>query len=323
MTAEPYLSIVATGRNDTYGGDFAGRFLQTLRFNARQLTERNIPWEIVLVEWAPPADRPLLTMLALEAMPFLDGVLRAIVVDSAYHDAFSLNPRIAYQEFIAKNAGIRRARGAFVLTTNADIYFGRHVLTRLAARQLDPGTVYRARRIDLKLAMDQSAVDWAVLEDDRNYETGVKPLRPPLYAGGTGDFVLLDAATFASLRGFNEVYRVAKIGIDRNFLAKAFASRVPIADIGGPVYHVNHVGSYRASKALHRHQQEATPYGDDRWSAGEVVYVNPESWGLVNAPEVPVSSNVTRLAFDWATVPPLVDLRRVLPLAVAPGGADE
>src|SRR5687768_12230089 len=95
----PYLSIVATGRNDGYGGDFIGRFLRTLAFNSRQLDARGIPWEFVLVEWAPPAGRPLVTELALDAIPGIDRVLRTFVVDPEYHAALTMNPRIQYLEF--------------------------------------------------------------------------------------------------------------------------------------------------------------------------------------------------------------------------------
>ena len=308
----PDLTIVATGRNDGYGGDFVARFLRTLEFNARELAARQVATEFVFVEWAPPEDRPLLTELALDAIPSIAPVLRSIVVDPRYHDALTMNPRIAYLEFLAKNVGVRRARGRLVLTTNADVCLGRHILHRLADRALETRVVYRARRVDLKLGLDQSRMDWAVLEDERNYDTGLKALRPPLYSGGTGDFVLLDRETFAELKGFNEVYRVAKIGIDRNFLVKAVHAGVPIADIGGPVYHINHAGSYRMSKALYRDRQDEAPYGDRRWPSSVVVYENSDLWGLGAAPAEQISPTITRLAFDWMAVLPLVDLDRVM-----------
>jgi hypothetical protein len=319
----PYLSIVLTGRNDTYGGDFRARFLRTLAFNTRQLEQSGVEAEFVLVEWAPPPAAPLLIEIAVDAMPALAPSLRSVVVDPDYQDALTLNPRIAYLEFIAKNVGIRRARGTFVLTTNADVYLGRHILQQVASQRLRPKIVYRARRIDLKLGLDQSSVDWAMLEDERNYDTGLKPLRPPLYAGGTGDFVLLDAATFGALRGFNEVYRVAKIGIDRNFLLKALHSGLSIRDIGGPVYHVNHVGSYRMTKGLYTDRETEAPYGDHRWPSSAIVYDNGETWGLGAAPAMRTSDTVTRLLFDWNAVSPLVEIDRVIPASVPHGGDSE
>ena len=55
MTAAetPYLSIVVTGRNDDFGGDFNGRFFRALRFNHDELTRAGISYELVFVEWRP------------------------------------------------------------------------------------------------------------------------------------------------------------------------------------------------------------------------------------------------------------------------------
>ena len=50
--------------------------------------------------------------------------------------------------------------------------------------------------------------------------------------------------------------------------------------------------------------------------ARSVVYENPESWGLRDAPPRPLDERTTWLDFSWEAVPPLVDLRRlVLPAA--------
>jgi hypothetical protein len=305
---QPYLSIVITGRNDDHGGNFVRRFIRALAFNAARLVERAIPTEFVFVEWAPPCGRPLLVDVARGMLP--DNV-RAIVVDARYHEALTLNPHLAYLEFIAKNVGIRRAQGEFTLVTNADVYLGRRVLDCFERRALQNRVVYRAPRIDLKFGLDQSRLDWAALEDDRNHDTRRKPLQPPLYAGGTGDFVLLDRNTFVELRGFNEIYRVATIGIDRNFLVQALHGGVAIVDIGGPVYHVNHTSSYRVSKAHYRDREATAPYGDGRWSPDSVVYTNSEQWGLGDAPATALGDRVVRLDFARHSVPPLLQLSSI------------
>ena len=46
------------------------------------------------------------------------------------------------------------------------------------------------------------------------------------------------------MKGFNEVYRVAKIHLDANFCLKAYANGYRLVDLGQPVYHLNHAGSY-------------------------------------------------------------------------------
>src|SRR3954468_19063983 len=103
----PVLTLVLTGRNDSYGGDFTARFFRTLRFNHRELKARNIPHEIAFVEWAPPPGAPLLADLVFDAVPELDrSICSWYVVDGTYQDALSLNPRLEYLEFPAKNVGI-------------------------------------------------------------------------------------------------------------------------------------------------------------------------------------------------------------------------
>jgi hypothetical protein len=313
----PLVSIVLTGRNDGYGGDFTTRFFRTLRFNHEQLNARGIAHELVFVEWAPPAGAPLLFEQIFDAVPELDRTVCSwYVVDRTYQEALSLNPRLEYLEFLAKNVGVRRARGQFVLTSNCDVYFGRRVLSTLETNALQPRVLYRAPRHDIKLAVDQSALDWSVLEDPRNLDGPAYLLKPPYMGSATGDFVLLDRESFHEIRGFNEIYRVARIGIDRNVLVKALSSGLAIEDIGGPVYHVNHVGSYRISPAAYAGREAEAHWGDRRWHSGGVSYSNPPTWGLGDAPERTLEDRLVRLDFSWDAVPPLVDLRRiVLPVA--------
>src|SRR5436190_20030339 len=105
--SDPYVSIVLTGRNDGYGGDFVERFFRTLRFNLQQFLEHDISHELVFVEWAPPAGRPLLVDRVFDEVPELQ--LRHCawyVVDPIYQDVLSQNPRLEYLEFAAKNVGI-------------------------------------------------------------------------------------------------------------------------------------------------------------------------------------------------------------------------
>jgi len=312
----PYVSIVLTGRNDGYGGDFIDRFVRTLRFNLQQFLARGIVYELVFVEWAPPAGRPLLVERIFDDVPELDPVSCAwYAVDPRYQDALSLNPRLEYLEFAAKNVGIRRARGRFILTSNCDVFFGRRICDSLEAQALQSRVLYRAPRHDIELTPGSGAIDWSVLEDPAVLAGPAHRLKPPFMGSATGDFVLLDRMSFHDIRGFNEVYRVARIGIDRNVLVKAISRGLRIEDVGGPVYHVNHEGSYRLNPAAYVGREQDAPWGDRRWHSGGVSYVNPPSWGLSAAP-VRGGRRYQYLEFDWSAVPDLVDLRGVvLPVA--------
>jgi len=314
----PRLSVVLTGRNDNYGGDFAERLVRTLTFNSRHLVAAGISHEFVLVEWNPIAGKALLIDLIEEQMPAVAAAIHSIVVDGAYHDALTLNPRLSMLEYIAKNVGIRRAAGEFVLSTNTDILLGRGVVSALAG-PLGDETLYRVPRIDLNIGTDVSHVDWDALEDVRLHVR--RPvLHPPLYSGGTGDFVLLDRVTFHRLRGFNEVYRVTRAGLDYNLLVKAYGVGVTIAALEGAVYHVNHVGSFRLSKHLYRDSPHDAPWGNQRWHSHHVVYENADSWGLGLAHDAALAPGRTSVTFSWTAVPPMLDLKRVvLPARVADG----
>lgn len=306
----PTLSVVLTGRNDGYGGDFLTRAITAIRFNHTALSQSGIAYELLLVEWAPLPDRPLLSELIEEAVPDVKPHLTTLLVDAEYQKALTLNPRLAYLEYLAKNVGIRRAQGRYVLATNADVLLGREVNEQIRAGLPQQG-VYRAPRVDLPLGLEQSGISWDVLENPANHWRS-RPLRPPLYSGGTGDFLLADRDTFHTLRGFNEIYRLVRVGIDYNFLVKAYSCGVPIRRMQGSVYHLNHAGSFRITRAQYTDRAAAAPWGNSRWHSRHVSYENPDSWGLINAPQLTVAPRRVRLVFDWKAVPPMLDLKRIV-----------
>src|SRR5262249_23695314 len=56
---------------------------------------------------------------------------------------------IPLHQMIAKNVGIRRARGKFVLVTNIDIIFSSQLVEFIAGRQLSRAVMYRMDRFDI------------------------------------------------------------------------------------------------------------------------------------------------------------------------------
>jgi len=306
----PYLSIVLAGRNDDFGGDFTGRLFRALEFNHRELAARGVPHEIVFCEWAPIEGRPWMGELLADRFPDLvPDTLVSYVADRAYHDAYSQNPRLQFQEFIAKNVGIRRCRGDYVLTTNVGVYLGRGLLDALERRELSPGILYRARRIDLKEAIGGQDLAFDVLEDPRNHDS-VNALTPPLYSNASGDFFLLDRASYTALRGFNEVSRVARVHVDFMFCLKAYSSGLPLVPLEGDVYHVGR-GTLASQPAYYRRHPEKAPWGNVRRQHG-VVYENDDRWGLGEAPARRLRPGVEHLTFTWSAVRPIVTLAGVV-----------
>ena len=56
--ASPYLSVVATARNDDHGANLLRRVQTFLNALIAQTERRKLPLELVLVDWNPPAGRP-------------------------------------------------------------------------------------------------------------------------------------------------------------------------------------------------------------------------------------------------------------------------
>jgi hypothetical protein len=308
LDVAPYLSIVLTGRNDNFGGDFNERLFRALQFNHRVLMDAAVEYDIVFVEWRPVADRPLLAQLLRSSVPEIAGRLTTYVVDARYHDALSQNPALQFQEFIAKNVGIRRAGGSYILTTNTDIYLSAEVASLIGSRQLQPKVLYRAVRVDLAARLDPTRVDWSVLRDPRN-TTRVNVMRPPFFTNGAGDFLLLDRFSYHQLRGFSEVYRVAKIEIDNNFCYEAHRAGVLLLDTGAVVYHLGE-GTFNMWQPSYRDRPEKAPWGRTGWHCG-TAFRNRPDWGLAAAPVRRIAPADYRLEFAWPAVPPLVELGRV------------
>lgn len=310
----PYLSIVLTGRNDNFGGDFNQRLFSALAYNHRLLTEAGVEYELVFVEWRPVAERMLLSDLIREQLPDVSPHLIAYEVDERYHDAFSQNPRLQFHEFIAKNVGIRRALGSYVLVTNTDIYLSRDIVNMIAKQAFRPMVLYRATRVDLKSWLDGTNIDEAVLTDPRN-QAALNVLKWPHLTNAAGDFLLLDRFSFHALRGFNEVIRFAKIHIDANFCFHARGQGLLIADTGARVYHVGE-GTFRAQRRVYRDRPAEAPWGDN-WRK-QMLYDNPRNWGLGDAPVVQRDDRHLRVEFDERAVPPLVALCRLTGPAFVP-----
>jgi hypothetical protein len=151
----PYLSIVATARNDDHGGNPLYRTQLFINGLIAQCDRHRLPAELILVEWNPPADRPRLAdVLTWPDSDWCD--VRIIEVPHELHSTLEHSDRLPLYQMIGKNVGIRRARGEFVLATNIDILFSDELMKLIATRGLDPALVYRVDRIDVPAEIDPS-----------------------------------------------------------------------------------------------------------------------------------------------------------------------
>ncbi len=145
----PYLSVVAASRNDDHGGSLLGRMQTFVNAFIAQCRRHGLSAELILVEWNPPADRPPLA----EALRWPEDLgpcqVRIIQVPQALHQRYQHAASLPLYQMIAKNVGIRRARGKFVLASNIDILFNDELMRFLAEKKLDPARMYRLDRFDV------------------------------------------------------------------------------------------------------------------------------------------------------------------------------
>ncbi|MDI1334753.1 MAG: hypothetical protein PSU94_01090 [Lacunisphaera sp.] len=149
-SSRPYLSVVAASRNDDHGGDPLIRTQIFLNTFARQCEHYRLPAELILVDWNPVAGRPgLANVLQLPAEATYCSA-RVITVPAVLHDRLKYADRLPFFQMIAKNAGIRRARGQFILATNIDIIFSDELMRHISRQQLDPTKMLRVDRYDIQ-----------------------------------------------------------------------------------------------------------------------------------------------------------------------------
>ena len=143
--SRPDLSVVLVGRNDGYGGDFAGRMQTCVKALAAGERLTGVSVEVVVVEWNPPAGRQSLAELLPEERPTL---VRVVQVPTAFHESLENPDHLPLFEYLGKNVGVRRASGEAVLVINPDIIVFPAVLTLARWELLGQGVYVRTDRHD-------------------------------------------------------------------------------------------------------------------------------------------------------------------------------
>jgi len=88
-------------------------------------------------------------------------MVRIIEVPREIHNRFPNSDRIPLFEYIAKNVGIRRARGEYVLATNPELLYSEDLTEFLASRRLSPDCFCRVDRYDVSAPV---ALEWDTRE---------------------------------------------------------------------------------------------------------------------------------------------------------------
>lgn len=142
------LSVVLVGRNDNYGGNFSERLQACVNALAREISRLDAPAEVIFVNYNPlpePAVRDFINWPAGSGNVSFQ-VLN--VPEQLHRHLLGENPdrNLPMLEFPAKNIGIRRAGGEFILSMNADIILPSGFASHL--RNMRHDCYYRADRYD-------------------------------------------------------------------------------------------------------------------------------------------------------------------------------
>lgn len=149
LDTSPYLSIVAASRNDDHGGDPLIRTQIFITNFARQCDKYRLPAEIIIVDWNPVSGRPGLAAVLELPSDAIYVQARVVTVPTALHQRLKYAQQLPLFQMIAKNVGIRRAKGRFVLATNIDIIFSDELMQFISGQKLDPKKLYRVDRYDI------------------------------------------------------------------------------------------------------------------------------------------------------------------------------
>ncbi len=143
------VSFVVASRNDDHGGKMLARmrvFMETLLTLADKY---HLKGELIIVEWNPPSERPRLWEALPVSVQTSHFPVRYIEVPASIHNRFRNADTIPLYQMIAKNVGIRRAKGEFVVSTAMDLLFSEELISFLSRESLDDRVFYRIDRYDV------------------------------------------------------------------------------------------------------------------------------------------------------------------------------
>lgn len=276
------LSIVVCSRNDDHGGNMVERANMFLAGLARHAQRHKFPIELILVEWNPPADRPSLlnTLEWPKSLHYFQS--KTITVPATVHEIIQHSDIIPLFQYLAKNVGIRRAKGDFILSTNPDVLFDEELFCALAT--VKSGRTYRAIRHDMAIELLPRGMQLgeALLYCKERVIRRCEGKAWRLHTDACGDFQMLTKDEWYALRGYPE-WPIWSIHLDSYFLAQAaYAHGLWEKVLPGCLYHLDHKASWATDphygddlpkKSLHEIQRLVTNFRKDHVENGA-------RWGL-------------------------------------------
>jgi len=188
----------------------------------------------------------------------------------------------------AKNVGIRRARGDWILCTNADLLYSDGMIAHLATEQLDPGCYYRAARHDTELRRmpaRRSVDQWLAHCAKNVYVVHDKASANNPFTMAAGDFTMLHRDEWMRLRGYPEIGRWS-IFVDGLLLYAAWVTGLREVTISHPIYHLYHGRAWSVTEELATtypsldYNLEYKPWCRAMLAESRCISPNDDHWGF-------------------------------------------
>lgn len=311
------LSIVVTSRNDTHVERMEERtqaFIDCIYFLAEKYKKR---LELIIVEWNPPKDRVPMSGAFFFPVSHAYVSTKIVTVPNEVHNRYTWAKTMPMYQMIAKNVGVRRARGKFILATNIDILISEELFEQITSDNLESGYIYRSNRWDV----DRKIIDYPDsnqrlnaargLHFQINYREGIYPKgQVPsahakkehdsilsfentnlyrLHTEACGDFQMLHRDDWMYVSGYSELDAYS-FHLDSLFALTCQHAGLKEKILNGPHYHIDHTlgvkvksDSYEINeKAVIKHLSLLHLYIFDRLqtNAGDFLVLNDSTWGL-------------------------------------------
>ena len=245
----PYLSIVITSRNDDHGGDMLQRMQISLGSLLEQLEKHRIESELILIDWNPPADKPLLKDVLKWPDKLRYCTIRVIVVPLSIHQRYQYSDKIPMNAVVAVNSGIRRSRGLFVLPGVIDLLYSDELMSYIASKSLKNDERIRVNRCDVNRNVVQcntpneqlAFCKHNIIQIHSYSPSDAESDFPKLHTNACGDFQLMSRHYWHLLRGYREGDIVAA-HVDGLLSYASYAAGVKEVILSDParIYHIDH-----------------------------------------------------------------------------------
>lgn len=274
-------------RNDGYKDDKRGliHFLSALEtFD-----------EVIYIDWNSPLDKGSYLYNFIDQLP-ITGKFKHIIIPPDVARLLTRDDSKAQKccESIARNIGIRRAEGDWIVSTNLDIIIPKKDDLDEIISKLDKNTFYTiSRREAPKELIEKYGNDWKNLRDvlyntipPRYFPAQVTPNDKYSLINCCGDFQLAHRDVWEKIKGFEENMIYACYS-DSNVQKKAVLENCNLQILySPPLFHMEH-GSYFTKEDGTRTSDQGNYSGDsqaynDPWYWIEYFNKseNDENWGL-------------------------------------------